>query len=49
MTNRQWRTPAPACRFRTAHLRTIWSPVPHRAFSHRNCGSAPPHRIFFLW
>jgi len=40
--------PAPASRFRIAHLRTIWSPVPHHlepgyapSIPHRKCGSAP--------
>jgi len=31
----QWWTPAPAFWFRTAHLRTIWSPDPHHTLSHR--------------
>jgi len=40
-TENQWWTPAAACRFRTAHLRTIWSPVPHHTLSYRSYFRTP--------
>jgi len=35
VTEFQWEAPTQACRFRTAHFRTIWIPVPHHTLSHR--------------
>jgi len=57
----QWWAPAPASRFRTAHLRTahlrtVWIPVSHHTHSHRapelrfrTINFARLHRIIFLW
>jgi len=39
----QWWKPAPANRYRTAHHRTIWTPVPHRASPY--CAPSIPHRV----